>query len=150
MTISDFIRKDYKQGAEYLLSEGVELGFTKQQIIGVAAKLRQKGLKVPYFTDTTTPVSKSLKSNSHGAISVDDFVKENDIFLFVINAAKTIPIDVMYKEADFIKKFLMGKSNYRAALESESMKDYRGRAGGVYYIANPKDIKDLKARGLLY
>ena len=148
MEIRELLIKNADKQADELMELALKAGYKKQQVLNAAAKLRMRGHKIPLFNKATgSPVS--LESGRKQTISVTQFIKDNDMYIFVENCVRKIGRGEMYEEATFVKTFLRGKVNYRAALESEEIKPFRGRAGGKWYLGNPEDIKDLKARGLL-
>ena len=72
-----------------------------------------------------------------------------DIKTIVKNALESLKEGEFWRESDFIRRNLNGKSGFRSILESSYSQPYRGKAQGQVFYSHPKSIQKLKEEGVL-
>ena len=111
-----------------------------------------------YFTEnqnysgTSSRVSKIHKTkNKKMGISTEDFMKKHDVVYILSQVFEKIEDDMFYEKSDIIKmaKLSPGYPGISTVLDSEGLKQYRGRAGSTDYWAKPELIEKLKDEGIM-
>jgi hypothetical protein len=99
-------------------------------------------------TSTTKPTLK--QQTPAEVLSIDDLREMYDIKTIVMNALDSIKEGQFWKEGDFNRRFLNGKTGYRSILESSIAQNYRGKAtGGQIYYSHPTSMRQAKDGGYL-
>lgn len=84
-------------------------------------------------------------------ISVNDFMRDNDVTTQMREAVKKLERGTLFKRAQFVAEFNISKSTgYVDVLNSDEFADYRGFVNAdQQYFGHPEDIKMLKDKRLL-
>ena len=93
-----------------------------------------------------------IKPNKHKmGISKEDFRKKHDIHFRLTQVLGQFEDDIFYEKADLLKMAGMplSQTGVNTVLESDTFKDYTGKAGGKTYYAKFELIEEMKKEGLL-
>lgn len=72
-----------------------------------------------------------------------------DVKTIVTNALNSLKPGEFWREPDFIRRNLNGKSGYRSVLESNLTQPFRGKASGQVFYSHPASIEKMKEEGVL-
>jgi hypothetical protein len=99
------------------------------------------------------PPDPSVKTDIVKSLSGQELRNMYNIKAIVIRALKSLPYQeegIFWRDADFVRRFgLHGRPGYRAILESEETRPYRGKAQGQIIWGHPKSIEEMKNEGTL-
>ena len=128
-------------GSDNLMKNGTHKGGRQKY------KCRDCGSeKVPIGSDQVTkPKTKIM------GISIEDFMRDNDVTTQVREAVKKLQRGTLYKRSQFVDEFNISKTTgYVDVLNSDEFAEYRGNVSKEQqYFGHPGDIKALKEKRLL-
>ena len=104
-----------------------------------------------YFREGISYSKVSKPKNKKMGISTEDFRKKHDVVYILSQVFEKIEDDILYEKSDIIKmaKLSPGYPGISTVLDSEGLKQYRGRAGSTDYWAKPELIEKLKDEGIM-
>jgi len=91
------------------------------------------------------------RKNKNMGISIDDFRKKHDVNFIMSQVIEKFEDDTFYEKSDIIQMSGLrpGYPGMSVVLESDTFKNYSGRAGGKTYYAKPELIEKMKEEGIL-
>jgi len=104
------------------------------------------GARQPVISQPAPP---PVDDKPMGAISEKELRDMYDIRAIVINALNAIKEGEFWRESDFVRRYLSGKSGYRGMLDSQDAMPYKGKASGQVFYGHPRNIEKLKHEGVL-
>lgn len=133
------MRESERQTARDIYADYPHLWNGYMSVRGVLRKINNNG--------THEPVKKPTEKQD--IITEDQLRSMYDIKTIVISALSSLIDGEYYREADFIRRHLAGKSGYRSILESRIAQPYKGKASGQVFYSHPASIQKMKEEGIL-
>lgn len=159
MTKSDFIREFIKQHGiiESQSNTARILHEQNPEMFPSAENARTTLKNVVVEFDNYTPLPRgahpkkdvSMNGSSYNTLSEADLREMYDIRTITVNALKSLKDEEYWREADFIRKFLSGKTGFRSILDSKIAEPYKGKASGQVFYSSPSSILKMKEEGVL-
>jgi len=106
-----------------------------------------------YFREesSVSQIKSSKPEIKNMGISINEFMKNNDVETQVRGAVKQLKKGTLFKRAQFISEFNISKTTgYVDVLNSDEFSQYRGNINAdQQYFGHPEDINMLKEKRLL-
>ena len=119
-----------------------------------SVRLLLRKFVLPELDDNTNNRKKNETNQPEQIMSTESLSESDirelfDIKTIVKNALENLKEGEFWREPDFIRRNLNGKSGFRSVLESNYSQPYRGKAQGQVFYSHPKSIQKLKEEGVL-